>query len=74
MLTPLTRHVPQRRRRNVTVPFARGVAATICVIILVGDVWFAFAGLRSQPSRLQPALEQIQRFGERKCWSGEAEK
>lgn len=47
----LTRHVPQRRRRDATVPLAPAIAAAICVAILVGDVWFAFAGLRSPPLR-----------------------
>lgn len=70
-MTPLHRSVPQRRRRNLW-PF---ITSELTIAALVGLLtmpvsWFIFDGTHS-PSRLQPALDQIQRFGERKCWSGE---
>ena len=74
-MTPLHRSVPQRRRRNLTpsrhfllslLAFAIGLSPAALVIGVMHVL------NQPQPSRLQPALDQIQRFGERKCWSGEA--
>ena len=61
-MTPLHRSVPQRRRRNITVPFIRGVAALIIWAIFIGDLLFWRAAMR-QPSRLQPVLDRTEVTG-----------
>lgn len=73
-MTPLHRSVPQRLRRNLR-PQARAVVAAIgmtaafCAFPVFMCVLLRLVS--PDPSRLQPALDQIQReqrvFGEWKC-------
>lgn len=68
-MTPLHRSVPQRRRRNLAPRFDNALVAALVVGVLAMPLVYLIFTHTHEPSRLQPALDQIQRFGERKCWT-----